>query len=311
MTNLSINKQYRAGLVRFKNKYLPLYVMLIPFVVYFILFKYKPMAGIAIAFQDYSVFKGMLGSEWVGFKHFEAFLSSPYFVRVLKNTIVLNLCCLVTTFPAPIVLALLLNEVKERKLKSTIQTLTYMPHFISTVVIAGIVINLLSPSYGLITNVVEKFTGERIYFITKPEYFRTIYITMNLWQSMGYDSIVFLAAIAGIDVQLYEAAAIDGASKLKRVWHVTLPGMLPTIMTMLLIRIGGLLSSSTESILLLYQPATYEVSDVIGTYVYREGLDNANYSFATAVGLFNSVIALMLVGAANWTSNKLTKVGLW
>lgn len=303
--NQSSMKKYKL------KKYIPLYIMLIPFVAYFLIFCYKPMGGLVIAFQNYSVFKGITGSEWVGLENFKNFLSTPYFGRVLKNTIVLNLWALAFSFPAPIIFAILLNEVRIKKLQKAIQTLTYMPYFISTVVIAGIVINLLSPSYGIITLIVEKFCGEKIYFLSKPQYFRPIYTIMNIWQGLGYNAVIYIAAITGIDVQLYEAASIDGANKFRQIIHVTLPGILPTIMIMLIMRVGNMLASATDTVLLLYQPATYEVSDVIGTYVYRTGLLDANYSLATAVSLFNSIIALLLVGGANYISKKVTEVGLW
>lgn len=293
------------------KKYLSLYIMLVPFVLYYILFAYKPMYGTIIAFQDYSLFKGISGSEWVGLEHFRRFLSTPYFFRTLKNTIVLNLCLLVFSFPAPILFALLLNEVRQKKLKSVIQTLSYMPHFISTVVIAGIVINLLSPSYGLIPILAEKFMGTRPYLLVDPNYFRTIYTVMNIWQSVGYGSVVYLAAITGIDSQLYEAAVVDGANKFRQIWHITIPGIMPTIMTMLIMRIGNMLGSSTETILLLYQPSTYEVADTIGTYVYRNGLIDADYSYSTAVSLFNSIVGLLLVWGSNTVSKKITEVGIW
>lgn len=295
---------------RFKS-YFPLYIMLIPFIAYYAVFVYKPMGGLAVAFQDYSLFKGILGSDWVGFKHFEAFLNSPYFLRTLKNTIVLNLYALLFTFPAPIIFALLLNEIRGKHLKKTVQTLSYLPHFISAVVVVGIVVNLLAPSYGVITLFVEWLTGEKIQFLTDPDYFRTIYIIMLVWKGVGYGSIVYLSAITGIDAELYEAAMIDGANKLRQVWHITLPGILSTIMTMLIMNVGNLLGSSTDTVLLLQQPSTYEVSDIIGTYVYREGLENANYSYSTAVSLFNSIIGLMLVWGANFTSKKLTETGIW
>lgn len=307
-----VAKKHKTNMNAYKmKKYIPLYIMLIPFVLYFLIFCYKPMVGLVIAFQNYSLFKGISGSSWVGLENFRNFLSTPYFGRVLKNTIVLNLWALAFSFPAPIIFAVLLNEIRIKKLQKTIQTLTYMPYFISAVVIAGIVINLLSPSYGIITLLVEKICGERIYFLAKPQYFRPIYTAMTTWQSLGYNAVIYIAAITGIDVQLYEAASIDGANKFRRIIHVTLPGILPTIMIMLIMRIGNMLASSTDTVLLLYQPATYEVSDVIGTYVYRTGLLDANYSLATAVSLFNSVIALILVGGANYLSKKVTEVGLW
>ncbi|MBE7040750.1 MAG: sugar ABC transporter permease [Ruminococcaceae bacterium] len=304
-------KMSPGAVARFKNKYLPLYILLIPFLLWYAIFLFKPLGGLVIAFQDYSLFRGIEGSTWVGFAHFQKFLSSPYFLRVFKNTIVLNLYSLVFSFPAAIILALLLNEVKNSSFKKSIQTITYMPHFISTVVIAGIVINMLSPSYGIITNIVEKITGERIFFLTKPEFFRPIYIIQGIWHNVGFNSIIYVAALSGLDMQLYDAAAIDGANKWKRTIHITIPGILPTIMTMLILRIGELLSSSTETILLLYQPATYEVSDVLGTYIFREGLANANYDYSLAVSLFDTVIAYLLVFGANKLSKKMTEVGLW
>ena len=293
------------------SKYIPLYIMLIPFVLWYIIFAYKPMGGLVIAFQDYSLFKGIAGSEWVGLEHFKNFLSTPYFFRTLKNTIVLNLILLVFSFPASIIFAILLNEVRSNKLKKTIQTISYMPHFISTVVVAGIVINLLSPTYGVITALVERICGERIYFIADPKYFRTIYTVMNIWQTMGYGSVVYFAAISGIDTQLYEAANVDGANRFKQIWHIMLPGIAPTIVTMLIMRVGSMLSSSAETILLLYMPSTYEVSDVLSTYVYRTGLIDADYSFATAVSIFNSLVGLILVAVTNYISKKYTEYGMW
>lgn len=299
------NKSYKW------KEILTMYVMLIPFFLYFILFVYKPMGGLVIAFQDYSLFKGISGSEWVGFRHFKEFLTTPYFIRTLKNTLVLNIYLLIFSFPLPIVFALLLNEVRHKRLKKTIQTISYMPHFVSTVVVAGIVINLLSPQSGIISILVEKICGERIYFLAQPQYFRTIYIVMNIWQTVGYGSIVYMAALSGIDMELYEAAVVDGANKFKQIWHITIPEIMPTIVTMLIMRIGSILGSSTETVLLLQQPATYDVSDVLGTYVYRRGLIDADYSYSTAVSLFNSFVGLLLVGIANYVSKKTTEVGLW
>ncbi|MBE7041075.1 MAG: sugar ABC transporter permease [Ruminococcaceae bacterium] len=293
------------------KKYLPLYVMMIPSILYYVLFVYKPMGGLAIAFQDYSLFKGIIGSEWVGFIHFKEFLTTPYFFRTMKNTIVLNVWLLVFSFPAPIIFALLLNEVRNLRVKKVVQTLSYMPHFISTVVIAGIVINLLSPSYGIITKFVEMICGERIYFLVNPHYFRTIYTVMNIWQTVGYGAIVYIAAISGIDSELYEAAVIDGANKFKQIWHITLPSILPTVVTMLILRVGGMMRDSTDTILLLYNPSTYEVSDVLGTYVYRRGLLDADYSYSTAVSIFNSFIGLLLVVGTNYVSKKVTEYSLW
>jgi len=311
----TLNKSWFTRLLQDMGRDALLYILLIPFLAYYIIFIYKPIGGLAIAFQDYSTFKGIGGSEWVGFKHFISFFQGPYFMRTLRNTLLINFYGLLFSFPAPILLAILLNEVRQQKLKKTIQTMTYLPYFISTVVVVGIVTNLLSPGHGLITAISEMICGERIYFLTKPEYFRTIYTIMTIWQGIGYNSVIYIAALAGVDQELYEAAVIDGAGKMRQIWHITLPGILPTIMIMLILRIGSFMSVSTDSILLLYQPSTYETADVIGTYVYRTGIatdgGKANYSLSTAVGLFNSVVGLILVMGANYVSKKTTEEGIW
>lgn len=306
--NLDLSKGSNKRLLK---KYAPLYIMLIPFLLYYVFFKFKPLGGLLVAFQDYQLFKGIEGSEWVGFENFKRFLSTPYFYRTVKNTIVLNLVQLIFAFPLPIIFALLLNEVRSSKLKKSIQTISYMPHFISAVVVVGIIVNLLSPSYGIITSVYEFFTGERPYFMTNPKYFRTIYVTMTLWQNMGYNAIVYIAALSAVDRELYEAAEIDGASKLKQVFHITIPSIMPTIITMLIVKVGTLMNSATDTILLLQQPATYEVSDVLGTYVYRSGIVDGDYAMATAVQIFNTAIGYVLVFVTNKISKKYTEAGLW
>nr|WP_246427805.1 ABC transporter permease subunit [Paenibacillus phyllosphaerae] len=285
--------------------------MLIPFLLWYAIFVFKPMYGIQIAFKDYSVFKGIEASPWIGLAHFQQFLESEYFWRVLKNTLVISFYSLLFVFPAPIIFALLLNEVKNALFKKTVQTLTYMPHFISVVIVAGIVTNFLSPSSGIVNLLIEKLGGEKIYFLAIPDYFRTILNSMTIWQGTGFAAIIYIAALAGVNSELYEAAVIDGASKWKRTLHVTIPGILPTIMIMLILQIGGLLEVGYEAIILLYQPVTYETADVISTYVYREGLVNGRYDMATAVGLFNSVVGLLLIVFANRISKKYTESGLW
>ncbi|KRF06075.1 sugar ABC transporter permease [Paenibacillus sp. Soil766] len=287
------------------------YFLLIPFLLWYALFLFKPMYGIQIAFKDYSIFKGIEGSPWVGFKHFTEFLSSEYFIRVFKNTLIISLYSLLFVFPAPIVLALLLNEVKNMFFKKAVQTLTYMPHFISVVIVSGIVTNFLSPTNGLVNQIIEMFGFDKIYFLTIPGYFRTILMSMNVWQDAGFSAIIYLAALAGINTELYEAAVIDGANKWKRMLNVTLPGILPTIMILLILKVGHLLDVGYEAIILLYQPVTYSTADVIGTYVYREGIVNGRYDMATAVGLFNSVVGLILIFFSNWLSKKYTDNGLW
>lgn len=288
-----------------------LYIMVLPVIIYYILFMYKPMYGLQIAFKDYSLFKGILGSPWCGWKHFINFFRGPFFLRTLKNTLWLSILGLIVNMPAQITLALLFNELRRGVFKSAVQTISYLPHFISTVVIAGIVTNFLAPSNGLINIIIDKLGGEKIYFLTKPEYFRAIFTAMNVWAGTGFGTIIYMAALAGIDSCLYEAAIIDGAGKLSQVIHVTLPGILPTVIIMLIMNIGNLLNVGYEAIILLYQPATYETSDVISTYVYRSGIVEGHYDFSTAVGLFNAVVALILTTAANIISRKTAEISLW
>lgn len=288
-----------------------LYLLLVPFIIWFLVFQYKPMFGLQIAFKDFSPFKGIEGSPWVGLAHFKEFIGNDYFFRVLKNTIIINLYSLLICFPAPIILAILINEVRHTKYKKLVQTLTYLPHFVSIVVIAGIITTFLSPSGGIVNIIIEKLGLEKIYFLIRPEYFRGIFTGMNLWKDTGFNSIVFLSAIAGIDEALYEAAKIDGATKWQQVLNVTIPSILPTIVIMLIMKIGSLVSVGYEAIILLYQPATYETADVISTYVYRSGMVDGRYDFATAVGLFNGIIALVLVFSANRISRRLTQTSLW
>lgn len=288
-----------------------LYLLLIPFLLWFLVFKYIPMGGIQIAFKDFNLFRGIVGSDWVGLAHVKEFIGSEYFLRVFKNTVIISLYGLIICFPAQIILAIMISEVGSVRYKKTVQTLTYLPHAVSAVVVAGIVTNFLAPSNGLVNIILDKLGMDKIYFLTNPHYFRGIFTAMNLWKETGFASIVFIAAIAGIDTQLYEAARIDGANKLKQIIHVTLPGILPTIVVMFIMKIGNLLNVGYESIILLYQPATYETADVISTYVYRSGLTDGRYDFATAVGLFNSIVALVLVVSANKLSRKLTESSLW
>lgn len=303
---------FNEKLKQMKKDY-QLYIILCPFVLFFILFAYKPMAGLVIAFKDYRVFEGVWKSPWVGLENYRVFFTSPYFVRIIRNTLLISIYSLIFAFPAPIILALLLNEAPSKKFKSVVQTCTYLPHFISAVVIVGIVTSFLSPGNGLINIIISSFGHEKIYFLSKPEYFRTIYITMGIWQGVGYGSIVYIAAIAAIDPQLYEACTIDGGGRWKQMLHVTLPGIMPTIVTMFIMQIGRIMNVSYEKIILMYQPATYETADVINSYVYRLGFDSTvpDYSLSTAVGLFNSVIGFILVLIANKISNKVNGSGLW
>ena len=288
-----------------------LYILLIPFLLYYILFVFRPMGGMVIAFKDYSVYKGILGSEWVGLKHFKDFFTSEYFGRTFKNTLLISFYQLLIGFPAPIIFALMLNEVGFKRFKNTVQTMSYLPYFISTVVIAGMITLFLAPTNGVVNILIDKLGGEKIYFLTKPEWFRTIYITQGIWTGLGYNSIVYIAALSGIDQELYEACKIDGGGRICQTWHITLPGLLPTIVTLFIIQIGNILNVGYEMIILLYQPATYETADTISTYVYRMGIEQANYSLSTAVSFFNSVVGFALVALANKISNKVNDMGLW
>lgn len=288
----------------------PLYVIALPVIIFYLLFSYKPMYGALMAFMDYKPAKDFLDNTWVGFKHFERFFTGPYFGRTLKNTFLLSLYNLIFGFPAPIILALMLNEVKNSKFKKITQTITYLPHFISTVIVCAMVSDFCL-STGLFNDIITFLGGEKVSLLQKPEYYRTIYIVSDIWKEIGWGSIVYLAALAGVDKELYEAARIDGAGKWKQTLHVTLPGILPTVCIMLILRIGNMMNVGYEKTLLLYNEATYTTADIISTYVYRAGLTERSYSYSTAVGLFNSVINLFLVFGANYISKKTTENSLW
>lgn len=286
------------------------YALLIPVLAYFLIFCYVPMYGVLIAWKRYSPALGILGSEWVGWMYFEQFFSSVYFVRILKNTLLLSFYGILIGFPIPILFALLLNELRNKLFKSFVQTVSYLPHFISVVIICGMLMDFLNQD-GVITMFLTFFGAEAKTWLNDPNAYRTIYIASDIWQSMGYSAIVYIAAIAGIDTQLYDAAEIDGCNTLKKMWHVTLPGIVPTITIMLILRIGSVLNVGAEKALLLYNPLTYETSDIISTFVYRYGMFNANYSYGTAVGLFNSIVNIVLLVSANLICKKTTETSLW
>lgn len=288
-----------------------LYVMLIPTIVWLLVFLYKPMYGLQIAFKDYSIFRGVAGSPWAGLEHFQTLFNNDQFLRALRNTIHISFLSLLFGFPMPILLALMFNEVLNQMFKKTSQTIVYLPHFISSVIIAGIVITGFSPSAGIVNTVLEWFGVEPIYFLTKPEWFRPIFVGTSIWQEAGFQSIVYLAAIAGISPTLYESAVVDGASRWQMMWKITLPSILPTIIIMLIIRIGNMLEVSFEMIILLYQPATYETADVVNTFIYRQGVQGGQYDLAAAAGLFNAVVAFVLVMSANTISKRYSRTSLW
>ncbi|MBP1994249.1 ABC transporter permease [Paenibacillus eucommiae] len=296
-----------------KDKFLLL--MMVPMVVLLFVFSYMPIYGILIAFQDYKIGMPFLSfdgtTKWVGFKHFIRFFDSVFFDRVMRNTLLISLYTIVFGFWIPIVFALLLNEIRRTFYKKVVQTLSYLPYFISSVVIVGIVLSLLSPVDGVINNIIEFFGGDRTAFMNDPQYFKTIYIITGIWQSFGWGSVLYLANIAAINQELYEAARMDGANRWRQMMHITLPGIMPTVTIMLIFAVGGLLNADVEKILLMYSPAVYDSADVIGTYTVREGVFNGNYSYAAAVGLFVSVINFIALILANTISRKVSDYGLW
>ncbi|MCT1400248.1 ABC transporter permease subunit [Paenibacillus sp. p3-SID867] len=301
----------RIGYVLKKHK--ALYLLMLPGILYYLIFKYAPMYGIIIAFQDYSIGRGILGSEFVGLKHLiEFFYVTPDAWKLIRNTIMLNVYDLLFHFPAPIILAVLFHELKGKWFKRFVQNISYMPHFLSTVVIAGILVTFLSPTTGVVNHLLVKMFGiEPIMFLGMPEWFRTVYVGSEIWQKVGWGTILYLAAIAGIDPTLYEAAKMDGANRWQQVRHITFIGMVPVMIILFVLSLGNFMEASFEKILLIYNTMNYETSDVINTFVYRRGILDADFSFATAVGLFQSAIGFILVVAANRIVRKYSETSLW
>lgn len=286
-----------------------LYLLVLPVLAFYIIFAYVPMYGATIAFKDFKPALGFTGSEWVGFKHFIRFFNSIYFRRSLMNTLNISFKSILFGFPAPIILALLLNELRFKRFGATVKTILYFPHFVSLVVICALVSTFVDKN-GLIGHFVNSFTGGNVSLLNNPKYFVSIYIASDIWQSVGWGSIIYLAALAGVDQELYEAATIDGAGRWKQTLHVTLPGIMQTIIILLILRLGRILSVGYEKILLLYNPMTYETADVISTYVYRVGILEKSYSFSTAVNLFNSVVNFTFLMIVNFVSKRVSEVGL-
>lgn len=296
----------KVDLIRNKN----IYFLFLPVLAYYIIFNYIPIYGLSMAFQEYLPSQGIFGSEWIGFDNFKRFFNSIYFTRILSNTVIISLYEIIFGFPAPILFALLLNEVRNRFFKRLTQTITYLPHFISTMVICGIILDF-SLKGGLFNDVAAFFGMERTDLLMRSDMFRPIYIASGIWQGVGWGSIVYLSALTAIDAELYEAAYIDGASRLRQAMHITLPGLLPTITILFIMKIGGLMSVGFEKIFLLYNPTVYDVSDVISTFNYRKGLVDFDYSYSTAVGLFNSAINILLLVLANGISRRVSENSLW
>jgi len=299
--------------VRFKRDFRRnkmLYLLVVPVLLFYLIFQYRPMYGALIAFKDYTPTLGVAESPWVGLANFKRFFNSVYFNRLIKNTILLSVYNLVFGFPAPIILALLLNEVRSKKFKSVTQTVTYLPHFISLIVVTGMLTNF-SLTTGLFNDIITFFGGERSALLQNPKLYRSIYIASSIWQEVGWGSIIYLSALSGVDSELYEAAQIDGAGKWKQMLNITLPGIAPTIIIMLTMKIGTLMNMGYEKTILLYNPATYETADIISSYVYRVGLLEQDWSYSTAIGLFNSIINLTLLLIANKLAKRFSETSLW
>ena len=282
-----------------------LYVLILPALVYLIIFNYMPMYGVQIAFKNYKAVRGIAGSEWVGFKHFETFFNAYYCGRLIGNTLILNVLSLLISFPIPIALAVVINNIRSPRLKKFTQTAVYIPHFISTVVLAGILYILLSPTNGIINHAIVAMGGKAIYFMNEADWFRPVYIISGVWQNAGWNSILYIAALAGIDQELYEAATIDGASKWQKILYIDIPHLIPTATMMLILNCGSLLSSATEKTLLLQTGGNMATSDILGTYVYTMGLGSGQFSYTAAINLFVNVINFIMVVSANTISNKM------
>lgn len=284
---------------------------ILPGMIYYILFRYVPMWGNLIAFQDFNAFKGFLDSKWVGLKHFQIFFQSNNALRLIKNTLCLSCYSILFGFPIPVLFALLLYEVRFAHFRSLIQSISYFPHFISVVIICGLLKQYLSVSNGIVNSMMEALNGSKINFLQEPTWFRTIYISSGIWQNMGWSSIIYYATLTSIDTSLFEAAEIDGAGRLRRILHISLPSLIPTMVTLLLMQLGTVMNVGFEKVLLLYNSSTYSTADILSTYVYRIGITQMKYSFASAVGLFNNVVGLVIVLFFNTLARKLGDTSLW
>lgn len=303
--------QYHSSPFKSVTRNWELYLILSPVIIYFIVFHYWPMYGVQIAFKDFMASKGIWDSPWVGFSHFERFFRSYYFLRLIRNTLGISVYSLVVGFPLPIVLALMMNEMKNKFLKKTVQTVTYAPHFLSVVVLTGMVMAFLDVRNGIINQLIQLIGMQPVRFITEPAWFKSIYVWSGVWQNAGWSSIIYMAALAGIDPQLYEASTVDGASKLQRLRYVTIPGILPTAVIILILDFGRIMSVGFEKVFLLQNSLNMQTSDVISTYVYRSGILGGEYSFSAAIGLFNSVINFTMLLVVNKISKKVTETSLW
>jgi putative aldouronate transport system permease protein len=288
-----------------------LYLMLLPGLLFFIVFKYFPMIGIIMAFQDYKPFSGFLNSPWVGFKHFERFFSEPSFWMLFRNTLLLAVYNLIFFFPIPIVMALMLNELRIAVFKRFVQTMIYVPHFLSWVVVVGVFYIFLTTEEGVVNNLIVSMGGEKVAFLLSEDWFRPLIVIQSVWKECGWGTIIFLAALAGVDPGLYEAATMDGAGRWRQLWHITIPAIRATIVILLILRLGNFLDSGFEHIFLMLNSMNREVGEVFETYVYRIGLTQAQYSYSAAVGIFKSLVGLVLVLGSNWLAKKLGEEGVY
>lgn len=306
----SMVKPNRKTWSRIKRDY-ELYLFLVPIIIIYLVFKYYPMYGIQIAFKDFSPSQGIWGSDWVGFQHFIDFFNSYNFWTIMSNTLILSLLSLLFSFPAPIIIAIMLNQMLGKRYKKIVQTVIYAPHFISTVVLVGMLGVFLSPNSGIVNHIITWFGGEPIMFMADEGWFRPLYILSGIWQETGFATIIYLAALAGVNPELHEAATMDGASKWKRVWNVDIPSILPTIVILLILALGNIMSIGFEKAFLMQSDLNYGTSNIIPTYVYEMGIQKAQYSFSTAVGLFNSFINIILIVTVNRIAKKMTETSLW
>lgn len=295
------------------RKYWQMYLLLVPVIVYYIMFKYVPMLGLQIAFKDFSFRKGIWGSEWIGFDHFVRFFSSSQSIDIIMNTLILGVQSLILCFPMPIILALIFNEIRSKKFKKTLQTITYAPHFISTIVVCGMLISMVSPSTGIFNTLLMNLgiIDEPIYVMGSAKYFRPVYVITDIWKDSGWSAILYVSALAAIDESMYEAAEVDGASRWNQLIHITLPSIVPTIITMLILETGKVLSIGFEKVYALQNDLNLSVSEVISTYTYKQGLENLEYDYATSIGLFNSVISFIMLVTVNYLSKKFSKNSLF
>lgn len=315
MEKKMLNKSNRSTTMKISRqnfiKYKYLYLMLLPGILYIIIFHYVPMFGLVISFEDYKIFKGISGSPWVGLGNFQTLFSSAKFYLVMRNTFLISIYKIVIGFPMPILVAILINEVRNKFFMKSVQTVIYLPHFISWIVASGLVISFLSPTDGFINNIIRFFGGAPIFFMGSSEYFRGILVVSDIWKEVGWGAIIYLAALAGVPMELNEAAIIDGANKIKRIVYVTLPYIVPTIIILLLLRIGGVLNAGFDQVFAMYNSAVYDVGDILDTYVYRVGIIETKYGFSAAVGLFKSLLAVTFLLTANWIAKRADQESLF